>query len=260
MDVKEHNLLIRIFTEHTLRKTKVSWNRSREMEGRQGARVAQTDPGRWGGELPAEALLILHQHAVQGDITAVQEAACYWLAYSAIHLHLGLDFRLLHRVLADLLSAWLPTTLDKEEEGFLADSFAAFLAHSHELVAKHRERLPASLHASAHRLEDLLRCLTLLHSSDLFKRCLPFERALTSQLQSLIKVTLPLLPSSFPHSRPPLQKSAISYYERAKYAQEKHQPQSEDGERELTRLSQLATIINAACYQGKKLYQRVFKT
>ena len=47
VDIKEHCAIIRMFTEHTLR-------------------CLKKEPLKWDGELPAEALVILHQHAVQG--------------------------------------------------------------------------------------------------------------------------------------------------------------------------------------------------
>ena len=102
-------------------------------------------------------------------------------------------------------------------QDMLADSFAAFLAQAYDTVLRHRDALPSAAPGSTHRLEDLLRCLTLIHSSDLFRKTLPFQRALTSELNALLK------------------KSAIGYYERAKHYQD-HQrhaanevPSSPDG-------------------------------
>jgi len=69
----------------------------------------------WNGDLPHVALTILHQHAIQGDVTDLQLAMVRWIAYSKKALELQLDYRILFRLLQELDQQWILLTLTKEE-------------------------------------------------------------------------------------------------------------------------------------------------
>lgn len=71
------------------------------------------NPGTWNGELPHVALSILHQHAIQGDITELQLSAVRWLAYSRAQP--GVDPRILYRLLSSLENMWPMEALSREE-------------------------------------------------------------------------------------------------------------------------------------------------
>lgn len=75
----------------------------------------QSPSWEWNGELPHVALTILHQHAIQGDVTDLQLAMVRWIAYSKKALELQLDYRILFRLLQDLDQQWNLLTLTKEE-------------------------------------------------------------------------------------------------------------------------------------------------
>ena len=69
----------------------------------------------WSGELPHVALTILHQHAIQGDVTDLQLAMVRWIAYTKKALELPLDYRILFKLLQELDQQWNLLTLTKEE-------------------------------------------------------------------------------------------------------------------------------------------------
>jgi BAI1-associated protein 3 len=56
----------------------------------------------WSGDLPAEAQAVLHQHAIQGDVTAIQSALVKWLAYSRKLTERCLHFAILEALLIGL--------------------------------------------------------------------------------------------------------------------------------------------------------------
>ncbi|XP_047104163.1 uncharacterized protein LOC124723032 [Schistocerca piceifrons] len=69
----------------------------------------------WSGELPQVAQTILHQHAIQGDVTELQLAAVRWTSYCRQALSSPLDTRILLRLLQDLDARWPHETLSREE-------------------------------------------------------------------------------------------------------------------------------------------------
>ncbi|XP_075725247.1 BAI1-associated protein 3-like isoform X4 [Rhipicephalus microplus] len=86
-EVVEHQELLWIFIEHELRQL-------------------ECPSYEWAGDLPAPALTILQQHAIQGDLTELQQAICRWVMYSRKHMAVSLDYALLWQLLDDLDRAW----------------------------------------------------------------------------------------------------------------------------------------------------------
>nr|CAD7193594.1 unnamed protein product [Timema douglasi] len=111
----------------------------------------------WNGELPHVALTILHQHAIQGDVTELQLAMVRWISYSRKALERPLDYRILYRLLQELDQHWSMETLSKEEEECLAESFNMFLDYSLQLLRKHRQLFLSHLRVATCRLDYLLR-------------------------------------------------------------------------------------------------------
>ena len=77
--------------------------------------VYQGEVYQWTGNLSQAANTILHQHAIQGDITDVQQSMCRWCAYSRKHRVHPFDWSLLLKLLEDLDEKWEPASLNRDE-------------------------------------------------------------------------------------------------------------------------------------------------
>ncbi len=116
----------------------------------------QGEKSQWTGELSRDAETILHQHAIQGDITDTQRSMCRWIAYSKKHLERTLTNKLLLFVTDQLEQTWKSTSLSRDETDMLTEAFTLFINHCFQQLTKIRELFPATNKSSMERLEQLL--------------------------------------------------------------------------------------------------------
>lgn len=114
-ELTQHESLYTTFIDYELR----NWNK---------------ETWTWNGDLPGPALTILHQHAVQGDLTELQTALAHFVAASRVYLKQPLDPRWLLQLLTDLEHAGSSFTLTREEEMWLAESFSSMLGNFHQIT------------------------------------------------------------------------------------------------------------------------------
>ena len=175
IDVRQHIHICKQFALHEL--------------AQQCGNEAQ-DGDKWTGKLSHTAEAVLHQHAVQGDLTELQLAMCRWVAFSWVYMERAIKARLLFTILDSLVTQWTPAALPKDQEELLAECFSHFLNHSYDSIVYHRSCFPPGNNTkSAKRLGVLLECLVLMHQSDLFHRLLPFQEKLDTEIASLIEVS-----------------------------------------------------------------------
>ncbi|XP_034175454.1 BAI1 associated protein 3 isoform X2 [Osmia lignaria lignaria] len=136
------------------------------------------------GELPQTALTILHQHAVQGDVTELQQALVKWVATSR---QPTCDPRILHRLLQELDNLWHTDTLSRDEEQCLADSFNEFLEVTLKKVRQHRVLFPPLHRSSISKLDYLLKCLGLLSNMKAFRTCCPFNKEIRGEIITALR-------------------------------------------------------------------------
>ncbi len=116
----------------------------------------QGESTEWSGELSRDAETILHQHAIQGDITDIQRKMCRWIAYSKKHLERTLTHKLLLLTIEQLETAWQPTALSRDESDMLREAFTLFINHCFKQLARIRELFPAANRMAMERLEQFL--------------------------------------------------------------------------------------------------------
>ncbi|CAM4874974.1 unnamed protein product [Rotaria socialis] len=166
-DIKQHVELLQIFIDHELKRFK-------------------GETTKWSGTLSRDAETILHQHAIQGDITDIQRKMCRWIAYSKKHLERTLTHKLLLSITEQLEQAWQPTSLSRDESDMLREGFTLFINHCFKQLAKLRELFPAANRTAMERLEQLLTIVAKLHSMEVFRYCCPFQNSLQHELSLII--------------------------------------------------------------------------
>uniref|UniRef100_A0A0N4U5B0 C2 domain-containing protein n=1 Tax=Dracunculus medinensis TaxID=318479 RepID=A0A0N4U5B0_DRAME len=194
--------------------------------------LIDASPASFRGLLPPAAVTILHQHAIQGDLNALHQAMCAWIAYSSM-LDVGISYAFLYEILNDLITKWTPLTLDKDEEDMLGDSFTSFDQHCRVAIMEHRTRFIALKRESLDSLSNLLKCMKLLHECTLFVKYIPFVRPFVATLSTVIEM------------------SAEAYFKNALEEVKIDEPLSE--------LYRLLLSINYACNMFSA-YDSIFKT
>ncbi|KAK2182622.1 hypothetical protein NP493_345g04038 [Ridgeia piscesae] len=224
-DIRQHEDLICVFIEYELRKFKY-------------------EVFRWTGELSKAATTVLHQHAIQGDITEVQQSVCRWMAYSRKHREHPFDWTLLLKLLEDLDEKWEQADLSRDEEEALGQSFQAFIEYGLGLIGRQREVYPPANKAAHVRLVFLLRCLIKLHGMAVFTRCCPFQPELHMEVARVLK------------------KSTTDWYDRSR---RRWRPTSDsDGPRQrdedvLANLIRLVNMLNSDLYKGLQYYTPLYQ-
>ncbi|EFN81951.1 BAI1-associated protein 3, partial [Harpegnathos saltator] len=187
------------------------------------------------GELPQTALTILHQHAVQGDVTELQQALIRWVASSR---QPAVDPRTLHRLLQELNNRWHTETLSRDAEQCLADSFNDFLEVSLKKVRQHRVLYPPQHEPTLVKLEYLLRCLGLLSNMKAFRTCCPFNKEIRGEIITALR------------------KGTLEWQQTMCHDQEPDQ----DADRVLQDFTNLVTALLVDLEQGLECYNSLFES
>ncbi|XP_017779059.1 PREDICTED: BAI1-associated protein 3 isoform X2 [Nicrophorus vespilloides] len=149
------------------------------------------EPWTWSGDLPGPALTILHQHAVQGDLSNLQTAIARFVAASRVYLKTSLDPKWMLQLLTDVELAWSSSSLTREEEMWLAEAFTSILERWLHQLRHHRQLFPALHTASLTRLEFVLRCLANLTNMKAFWKCCPFNKEIRGEIVAAIRKGTP---------------------------------------------------------------------
>ncbi|XP_044760714.1 BAI1-associated protein 3 [Coccinella septempunctata] len=145
----------------------------------------------WNGDLPGPALTILHQHAVQGDLSDLQMAAVRFVAASGIYLKHSLNPRWMYQLLTDIENSWPNSSLTREEEMWLAEKFTAMQERWLQQLRHHRQLFPALHPPSLARLEYILRCLAYLSNMKSFWKCCPFNKEIRGEIVATLRKGTP---------------------------------------------------------------------
>ncbi|XP_055620183.1 BAI1-associated protein 3 isoform X2 [Toxorhynchites rutilus septentrionalis] len=171
LEVKKFERLQTIFMMHELSAHEPAW--------------------KWNGELAGPSLTILHQMAVQSDLSDLQISLAKLVAIIRINRKKPLDTKFIHRQLIEVDKLWVNNynnePLTRELEQWLADSLNGFVERSLCHMRRHREVFPALHPPSLVRLEFLLRCLGLLGSMRAFRQVSPFSKGVRGEIVAALR-------------------------------------------------------------------------
>ncbi|XP_055332947.1 BAI1-associated protein 3-like [Paramacrobiotus metropolitanus] len=168
-DFLQHKDIITAFMKHEVKKFKTSIE--------------------WNGELNELAETILHQHAIQGNLTDLQLAACTWIALIDIHVHVvRLDYLVLFQALKHLDSLWVANGLGLDAEEITAECVGNFKDYALSCLEKEWYHFPMNRTIAQRQMESLLKCLRLLFECKFFKRFFPLDDSMNSVVTAAIKI------------------------------------------------------------------------
>ncbi|RXM32384.1 BAI1-associated protein 3 [Acipenser ruthenus] len=146
-----------------------------------------TEPYSWSGDLSKPAWTVLSHHAVQTDLSPLQQAIIRWQSYSKHHQVQSMDYSFLLELLRSIEDKWDPAALHRELEQSLAESFSVFTEYCLVLLKRMREVFPVTSTSAITRFDFLLRCLGQIHSMQAFKRVCPFRNELHVEITAVVK-------------------------------------------------------------------------
>ncbi|XP_028039029.1 BAI1-associated protein 3 [Bombyx mandarina] len=200
----------------------------------------------WEGDLCGAAQTLLHQHAIQGDMSALQAAIARFAAACKLNCEAPLDPKYMYKLLTELERAWCASEaeagscagesasgLSRDEERWLADCFGEFVERGLHQMRLHRDLYPVLHGNSLNKLEYLLRCLSQLSQMKAFWRCCPFNKEIRSEIVSSLR------------------KGTSEWYE-ALCAQDTESERGED-------LVNLITLVQIDLQQGLTYYHPLFE-
>ncbi|XP_037939126.1 BAI1-associated protein 3 [Teleopsis dalmanni] len=144
----------------------------------------------WTGDLPGPALTILHQLAVQADLSDLHCAMARFVAAVKLNRTTPLDPKFVHRLLGDVEKHWNhpnQEALTRDLEQWLAEAMTGFVERSLNQIRRHRDIFPALNPPSLIRLEFLLRCLGLLGSMRAFRAVCPFNKGVRGEVVNALR-------------------------------------------------------------------------
>ncbi|XP_073350945.1 BAI1-associated protein 3-like [Pagrus major] len=195
------------------------------------------EPYNWNGQVCPAAWTVLTHHAVQTDLSPLQQAIIRWQCYSSHHRTQRVCYSLLLRLLRTIDAEWDPTAVRGDLERQLSDSFRLYTEHCLCLMKNMRQVFPCTSAAAITRYELMLRGIGYMQNMRAFKTVCPLRNELHLDITTAVK------------------KGSAEWYESliARY-------KPEDGtlEEQLKRLVQVVDFVCADVQRAQNIYNKLF--
>ncbi|XP_026181943.1 BAI1-associated protein 3 [Mastacembelus armatus] len=195
------------------------------------------EPYNWNGQVCPSAWTVLTHHAVQTDLSPLQQAIIRWQCYSSHHRTQRVCYSLLLRLLRTIDAEWDPPAVRGDLERQLSDSFRLYTEHCLCLMKNMRQVFPCTSAAAITRYELMLRGIGYMQNMRAFKTVCPLRNELHLDITTAVK------------------KGAAEWYEGliARY-------KPEDGTLE-EQLKKLVLVVDAVCadvQRAQNIYNKLF--
>ncbi|RXN16087.1 BAI1-associated 3 [Labeo rohita] len=147
----------------------------------------QKEPYNWNGQVCAAAWTVLSHHAVQADLSPLQQAIIRWQCYSSHHRSQRMSYALLLRLLKTVEAEWEDTAVHGELEGLLAESFRLYCDYCLSQMKSMRQVFPCNNSAAIIRCELMLRSIGHMQSMAAFRAVCSNRSELHLEIATVIK-------------------------------------------------------------------------
>ncbi|KAM6904913.1 BAI1-associated protein 3 [Xenentodon cancila] len=195
------------------------------------------EPYNWNGQVSPPAWTVLTHHAVQNDLSPIQQAIIRWQCYSSHHRNQRVCYSLLLRLLRTIDAEWDPPAVRGDLERQLSDSFRLYIEHCLCLMKNMRQVFPCTSAAAITRYELMLRGIGYMQNMRAFKTVCPLRNELHLDITTAVK------------------KGTAEWYEGliARY-----KPEEGTLEEQLKKLVQVIDAVCADVQRAQNIYNKLF--
>ncbi|XP_028267910.1 BAI1-associated protein 3 [Parambassis ranga] len=195
------------------------------------------EPYNWNGQVSPPAWTVLTHHAVQTDLSPLQQAIIRWQCYSSHHRTQRVCYSLLLRLLRTIDAEWDPPAVRGDLERQLSDSFRLYTEHCLCLMKNMRQVFPCTSAAAITRYELMLRGFGYMQNMRAFKTVCPLRNELHLDITTAVK------------------KGTAEWYENL-IAQ--YKPEDGTLEEQLKKLVQVIDGVCADVQRAQNIYNKLF--
>ncbi|ROL49493.1 BAI1-associated protein 3 [Anabarilius grahami] len=149
--------------------------------------TTQKEPYNWNGQVCAAAWTVLSHHAVQADLSPLQQAIIRWQCYSSHHRSQRMSYALLLRLLKTVEAEWEDTAVHGELESLLAESFRLYCDYCLSQMKSMRQVFPCNNSAAIIRCELMLRSIGHMQAMAAFRAVCSNRNELHLEIATVIK-------------------------------------------------------------------------
>ncbi|TRY86260.1 hypothetical protein DNTS_015834 [Danionella cerebrum] len=147
----------------------------------------QKEPFNWNGQVCAAAWTVLSHHAVQADLSPLQQAIIRWQCYSSHHRSQRMSYALLLRLLKTVEAEWEDGAVQGELEGLLEESFRLYCDYCLSQMKSMHQIFPCNNPAAIIRCELMLRSIGHMQSMAAFQVVCSNRTELHMEIATVIK-------------------------------------------------------------------------